>query len=221
MTKADSNKSADLSPTDKLFTFITDRRNHTFKNFEKRRISCAQWARTLIDLGADVNASNALGESPIYLAALNGYAEIVLVLIEANADVNAACTEYKLTPLHASIHSGAEDASDQYLKIVGYLIAAGANVNATALDGTTPLHMTCNFGGLESKKAKALVAAGADVNAKDVNGRTLKDLLHLDLTESSRSRIAALLSKRKPKRNSRAAIASVDGNIIHAKFGSN
>jgi len=46
-------------------------------------------AKSLIDAGADVNARDIDGWTPLMYAALNGHTEIVELLIESGADVNA------------------------------------------------------------------------------------------------------------------------------------
>src|SRR5437667_12219294 len=50
------------------------------------------------------------------------------------------------------------------------LIDRGADVNATADDGATPLHEACRLG--TTSVARILLTAGANVNARDVKGRT-------------------------------------------------
>ena len=54
------------------------------------------------------------------------------------------------------------------------LLAAGADANAKARGGWTPLHMAARDG--YSEFVSALVAAGADVNAVNNNGETPQDV---------------------------------------------
>jgi len=65
---------------------------------------------------------------PLHIAALEHKAEIVLKLLEAGANSNAL-NEHQLTPLHI--------AGD--LRVFQILVEHGANVNAKAVDGSTPI----------------------------------------------------------------------------------
>jgi ankyrin repeat protein len=61
--------------------------------------------------------------------------------------------------------------SEHGLKYVDAYIEKGVNINATLLNGRTPLHIACLYGNMEV--AKRLVAAnGIDVNKPDNAGRT-------------------------------------------------
>ena len=109
--------------------------------------------------GADVNAKDENGWTPLNSAAVKGRNQIVKLLIEKGADLNAG------TPLIFA-------ATDGHMEVVELLIANGADVNAKTNDqlGGTALHMTSNLG--HKKAVELLVAAGADVNAKMLHGMT-------------------------------------------------
>ena len=109
--------------------------------------------------GADVNAKDENGWTPLNSAAVKGRNQIVKLLIEKGADLNAG------TPLISA-------ATDGHMEVIELLIANGADVNAKANDqlGGTALHMTANLG--HKKVVELLVAAGADVNAKMLHGMT-------------------------------------------------
>lgn len=69
-------------------------------------IDCASIAKFLIESGADVDALNDKGQSPLYLAASRLNAELVDILTDAGATVDL--TDYnKLSPAHVAIHSAA------------------------------------------------------------------------------------------------------------------
>ncbi len=113
-------------------------------------------AELLIAKGADVDAKDALGNTPLYNtisfnAALDGYKEIAELLIQNSADVNAQDKNGN-TPLHEAATSGLKE-------VVELLIANGADVNAKKKFGRTPLHGAATKG-----IAELLIAKGADVD---------------------------------------------------------
>ena len=61
--------------------------------------------RALIDAGADVDAKDERGRTPLHAAALNGYSDAVKALIAAGADVDAK-DERGRTPLHLAADRG-------------------------------------------------------------------------------------------------------------------
>jgi ankyrin repeat protein len=76
-----------------------------------------------VDQGAnaDVNlARTDNGQTPLYIAASNGYEKCVAMLIKANADVNLATTDDGQTPLYIAAQEGHE-------KCVAMLIKANAD----------------------------------------------------------------------------------------------
>jgi ankyrin repeat protein len=107
--------------------------------------------------GADVNAKDDHGQTPLHAAAREGLKEVVELLIAAGADVNAKYDDGEgLTPLHfAAVFGGKE--------IVELLIANGADVNAMNDTGRTPLdydegkttNLLRKHGGKTGEKLKA------------------------------------------------------------------
>lgn len=63
------------------------------------------FAESLIKNGADVNAKNEYGETPLHLAASNEYDNMVEFLIKNGADINAK-TERGNTPLQYAARGG-------------------------------------------------------------------------------------------------------------------
>ncbi|HNT78324.1 MAG TPA: ankyrin repeat domain-containing protein [Anaerolineae bacterium] len=131
-------------------------------------------AQALIAHGADVNAQNDFGETPIFA---QRDPQIVELLLENGAQVNIQCNSGE-TPLHKALTSAAypylfdpsgdSRASDKALRvsgeIVARLVAHGADVNAAARKGATPLHYACRDAAVET--VALLVQNGADVNAR-------------------------------------------------------
>lgn len=84
-----------------------------------------------------VNSVNAYGETPLHLAAMVGNVEIVDMLVEAGARVNARLPDGS-TPLHSAARAGNRDA-------VRHLLKAGADAGAKTRSGLTAWEV----GGLE------------------------------------------------------------------------
>ncbi|RYG42833.1 ankyrin repeat domain-containing protein, partial [archaeon] len=157
--------------------------------------------RVLVAGGADLNAVDAEGTTPLQQATLANNLEAIAALAAAGAKARLS---YKsgITPLHriarqpASpwsrtvpllVSAGADvDALDAQGEsalhaavaadnkdIVMALVAAGANVRISLRDGSTPLHYVCKDRGPSAVVGiTKLMAAGAQVNAVDEHGRT-------------------------------------------------
>jgi ankyrin repeat protein len=93
---------------------------------------CLEVYKLLINKGADIHYRN---DQPLADASYNGYPEIVNLLLDAGANVNAISdNEFGSSPLHqAAINGGIE--------VAKVLIARGANVNAKTKQGRTPLYL--------------------------------------------------------------------------------
>ena len=102
------------------------------------------------------------GDTPLHTHAGEGRKEVVEILINAGANVNAK-NDTGMSPLHNAVTK----------EVVELLIAEGADVNAKNKHGGTPLHEAAASGHKEI--VELLIAEGADVNAKDVNGYTPLD----------------------------------------------
>ena len=114
-------------------------------------------ALELIEQGADVNASQADGTTPLHWAAYQLDADLVQRLLQRGANANGA-NRYGASPL-------GEAAKAANAEIVALLLQAGADVHAANGDGETALMLASRTGSREV--VKLLIDAGADVNARE------------------------------------------------------
>jgi len=151
--------------------------------------------RQALDYGADVNGKTNDGRTALNVATRNGQLETMELLIARGARVNlhdeevrrgglacfdtvAACymagfSSGGKTPLHmvAKYAQTLEPSRTPKIKqMVDLLFANGADVNASAKAGDTPLHEAAWR--LQRDLAELLIAHGANVNAKDKKGAT-------------------------------------------------
>ncbi len=151
--------------------------------------SAPNWAvaERLIREGADVNARDSFGMTPLHTAVRAGRNDVVEVLVAHGADVNAR-SDRGQTPLFCAVAAEGE-------QIAEHLIAHGADVNAKDNYGMTPLHCAAAAGHEEA--VRVLLAAGADIGIKDNEGRSPLDLAkNLGHTE-----VAELLGKQGAEKN--------------------
>jgi ankyrin repeat protein len=106
------------------------------------------------------------GETPLYQACRWGHYTTALTLLIKGDDVNQAdCSDdHGATPLHAAlIHERAN--------IVNLLLAHGADVNRSANNGWTPLHIAASTNG-NTDIVQLLLDHDAQLNATDARGWT-------------------------------------------------
>ena len=117
----------------------------------------------IIDRGADVNATNKDGSTPLLLACSTAQAEAVKLFLNAKADPNIPCADGD-TSLHASI------AADCSIETIQEIIDYGGKVNAVNKRGRTALLLGCFYRQMDS--VKVLLEAGADPTIADEEGFT-------------------------------------------------
>ena len=109
-----------------------------------------------------LNAPNNDGQTPLHVAAKNGHKEIVGLLLEKGAEVNAR-DRFQGTPLHWAVFYGHKEVAE-------LLLVKGAAVNTKERKGWTPLHYAAWKG--YKDLAELLIANDADVNAQQEEGMT-------------------------------------------------
>lgn len=101
-------------------------------------------AMLYIENGADINHPGCHGGTALHWAAWCGRPKLVQKLVDAGAEVNKLCIDFKSTPLFWTIHglksSGKKD-EGQYAECTRILLKAGAVKSIPNLDGTTALEM--------------------------------------------------------------------------------
>src|SRR5499425_1467057 len=114
----------------------------------------------LIDKGADVNAKNRRGSTPLHWA-IHDEAKVRLLLAKG-VNVNTKQAQGR-TPLYLAAMLG------NGVPTLRLLLSKGADPNLAAVNGQTPLMMAAR-GDVEAMQL--LIEKGADVNAKDGAGET-------------------------------------------------
>ena len=119
--------------------------------------------KTLIEKGANMNARDYQGRTPLHLAAAKGDTDIAELLVKGGADVNAKSDTLGTTALIVAIQNGHRDTAK-------LLVANGADVNAKGVENQTALHCAAKRGDVGI--GKILMAQGAQTEAKCEHGGT-------------------------------------------------
>ncbi|MDR2149731.1 MAG: ankyrin repeat domain-containing protein [Spirochaetaceae bacterium] len=120
------------------------------------------YIQKLILMGADIEAANATGETPLFMAVSKDLPSTTNILIKAGASVTARDVLGN-TCLHTAVRWNAQNAAS-------VLIDAGIEINAHAQNGKTALHDAVRLGisGIEA----ILITHGAALEARDADGNT-------------------------------------------------
>ena len=119
--------------------------------------------KDLILYGADVNAVNKKGRTPLLLSCIFGQMDSVRALLEAGADPTIG-DEEGFSCLHAAVDGQCSKGTLQAL------IDHGAHIDAKRNDGTTALLSACKRG--QSTSVIFLLDSGADMNIRKPDGNT-------------------------------------------------
>ena len=113
-------------------------------------------------LGANIDARNGAGFTPLAIAAAEGHVSLVQKLVAKGADVTAT-SEYGSTALHQAALNGCTRTCEA-------LLTLGADVNGSNLVGVTPLHMAVT--GQHADTAEKLLEWGAGLEQSNLDGWT-------------------------------------------------
>jgi len=133
--------------------------------FEAARLGRTDLIGDLVKLGADANAYDARGYTPLILAAYDGHIDTVDALIRAGADACKPDRSQGNTAQMGVAFKGEDAIADRLLK-------AGCDVNARNKAGQTALMMAALFG--RTQQLGRLLASGADPALADAEGRTAR-----------------------------------------------
>ena len=119
--------------------------------------------QSIIDQGADVNATNKQNATPLMLASKKGNVDVMNVLLSAGANMalKSMCGN---TWIHYAIHG---DCSKEVLQSI---IDFGADVNATNTENCSVLMLASKKGNVDAMNV--LLRAGANMALKNINGDT-------------------------------------------------
>lgn len=114
-----------------------------------------------------LNISNARGETALHAASANGLVDLVEILLDAGANINAWTNNEHRTPLHVACLNST-------IKVIKLLLnCRTSNVNVKDYLGDTPLHLAARNG--DFKIVELLLRHGADVNTRNLQGATALD----------------------------------------------
>ncbi|CAF2152899.1 unnamed protein product [Rotaria magnacalcarata] len=132
--------------------------------------------------GADVDAPDAYGYTPLMNASMLGRVDIVNALIESGADIQRK-GQFGYTALHAAAQSG-------YLDVVQALVTYGASVNCKNDDGDIPLILAVR--GTHAEIIDYLLRAGSDIHQ---HGWLGKSAVHTAIANGDQATADTLLNR--------------------------
>ena len=136
----------------------------------------------LIQKGADINAVNGNGETPLFSAAKADNPDSIDLLVKSGASLNAR-DNLGSSPLHAAVRWDSLEAAEK-------LINLGLNIDSQNVSGKTPLAEASVEGNIPM--ARLLLNHGANPNIYDQNGRAcLSDAIRGGQFEMSKLLLSA------------------------------
>jgi ankyrin repeat protein len=131
-----------------------------------KRESGASTVKLLISRGAQLNARDKDGRTPLIIAVVAGNIDVAQVLLDAGANIEEVDSQHGATPLSWAICAG-------QVKTASFLLSKGAEINIKAgPDGNSPIHQAVKCCREMPDMITYLVANGANVNATNDRGLT-------------------------------------------------
>jgi superfamily II DNA or RNA helicase len=163
------------------------------KDLNQQLIEACYWNKInvvdqLLGMGANINAQDSSGKTPLHHAVINNHQSLVEFLLKRGADPNIKDHQGK-TPLFYAVENN-------WPTLIAILLQHGSDLNLRDAQGRTPLHYAVETGRL--KIIKELIEMGAKLNIRDIKGETPLDLAR----KKGRKNIINFLKRRiKPKQN--------------------
>ena len=129
---------------------------------------------------------SAKDESPLMIASLKGYKDLVRRLIERDADVSKP----GWAPLHYAATGG-------HVEVILMLLEAHAYVDAESPNKSTPLMMAAMYG--STAAVRALLDGGADPTLRNELGLSAVEFAQRASRPDAAELVAAAIRKRQPK----------------------
>jgi ankyrin repeat protein len=138
--------------------------------------------KALLDQGADINARDENGTTPLMSAVFIGHIRTIKLLLERGANprprdkdraiVVSGHGTTGLSTVYGStaMHYAADDMGGNSIRIFQLLLDHGADINARDGYGRTPLSLMASYG--QTEAVRFLLGRGAEVNVKDQSGTT-------------------------------------------------
>ncbi|CAH0474218.1 unnamed protein product [Peronospora belbahrii] len=118
-----------------------------------------------LNAGADLTIKNSLGQSPVYVAAANGFHHVLTLLLERGANVNEMALD-GFTLLHVACENN-------HNRVAKILVKYNARVDVVALSGCTPLHVAAKHGHSEIVAMLLSARAKTDFPVRDTTTTAL------------------------------------------------
>jgi len=112
-----------------------------------------------IEHGADINHAGCHGGTALHWACWCGRPKLVKKLVEAGAEINRRCIDFKATPLFWAVHglkNGGSNSMDDTIECVDILLKAGADKTIPNVDANTVFDLLRD----EDKALKKLLIEG-------------------------------------------------------------
>ncbi|XP_042867211.1 serine/threonine-protein phosphatase 6 regulatory ankyrin repeat subunit A-like isoform X3 [Penaeus japonicus] len=121
---------------------------------------------TLLQLGADTNATTDGGQKAIHLAAMNNYSEVVKLFLKTSPDLVTTADKDGNTCAHIAALKGSVDVLRELMRHNRGVVINGRN----RVGDSTPLHLAAEGG--HAKLVKFLIENGASPKAENGSGFT-------------------------------------------------